>query len=140
MLRRVYMGLCTTAYLLVLFSFNVTSNAKRRLVLTMLHPIYMENKPTKLLTHYSYVWITLSHKSLYHPTSFTFRILNTEILFAILTFYQFTGIIYYLFFLRILFNKSEWHHYWILPVFLYIYNTLSSSQTDWTIYILWFIL
>lgn len=76
-----------------LFSFNVTSNAKRRLVLTLLHPIYMENKPTKLLTYYSYVWITLSHKSLYYPTSFTFRILNTEILFAILTFYQFTGII-----------------------------------------------
>lgn len=93
MLRRVYMGLCTTAYLLVLFSFNVTSNAKRRLVLTLLHPIYMENKPTKLLTYYYYVWITLSHKSLYCPTSFTFRILNTEILFAILTFYQFTGII-----------------------------------------------
>lgn len=61
-----------------LFSFNVTSNAKRRLVLTLLHLLYMANKN---LTYYSYVWITLSHKSVYYRTSFTFRILNTEIYF-----------------------------------------------------------
>lgn len=136
MLRRVYMGLCTTAYLLVLFSFNVTSNAKRRLVLTLLHLLYMAKKKSYLLLlclNYTITQITLLSNIL-HFSDFKHRniICNSYLL----SIYWYNLI---LVFLRILFNKSEWHHYWIVPVFLYIYisyNTLSSSQTDWTVYIL----